>query len=57
MSITIESVNVARDVWVNAWDAASDAYAADCYAAEAALDDYYDIMNAYNAERQAAVAS
>lgn len=52
MSISIESVNVARDVWAAAY-----ADAADAYAAEAALDDYYDIMNAYEAERQAAVAS
>jgi hypothetical protein len=56
MSITIESVNAARDVWTSAWDATADAYAADAYAAEAALDDYYDIANAYNAERQAAVS-
>jgi len=55
MSITIEAVIAARDVWANAWDADADAYAADCYAAEAAHDDYCDIMNAYNAE-QAAVS-
>ena len=54
MSITIESVNAARDVWANAWDATADA--ADAYAAEAAFDDYCDIANAYNAERQAAVS-
>jgi hypothetical protein len=53
MSISIESVNAARDVWAAAY---TDADAADAYAAEAAHDDYCDILNAYNAE-QAAVAS